>query len=142
MRHKLLFPLFSLIASLLFAVSCTLETSGNGKLDGAWHLLRINEEPLESTQLYWNIQGKMLEFKDKQGAKGRFLLRFERKNGKLTLSDPHVWGRENGDAILQDTAKLAPFGVDNLDESFEIEKLDNSRMTLKSSTKKLDFRKF
>lgn len=142
MRHKLLFPLFTLIASLLFTVSCTLESSGNGKLDGAWHLLRINEEPLESTQLYWNIQGKMLEFKDKQGAKGRFLLRFERTNGKLTLSDPHVWGRENGDAILQDTAKLAPFGVDNLDESFEIEKLDNSRMTLKSSTKKLDFRKF
>ncbi len=142
MRQKLTLLFLPLTICMMIALSCTLETSDNGNFDGAWHMLRINGNTLEYTQMYWNVQGNLLELRDKKDGNGRFLLRFERNKGQLTLSNPYIYDRDNGDVTLQDSAKLIPYGIDNLDEPFEIVTLNTSRMTLKSSTKKLDFRKF
>lgn len=142
MRNKYsIIVLLTLILQLVFA-GCTLETSGNGSLDGAWHLLRINDEAPAQTQLYWSFQGKMLELRDKKDSSGAYLLRFQHKDDELQLSEPHVYGRENGDKVLEDSALLKPFGIADIDEPYAVERLDNSRMTLKSSTMKLEFRKF
>lgn len=142
MRNKYsILVLLSLVLQFV-VVGCTIETSGNGSLDGAWHLLRINDEAPAQTQLYWSFQGKMLELRDKKDSSGAYLLRFQRKDDELKLSEPHIYGRENGDKVLEDSALLKPFGIDDIDEPYAVERLDNSRMTLKSSTMKLEFRKF
>ncbi len=139
-RYSLFILLFFVLQ--LMVTGCTIETSGNGSLDGAWHLLRINDEAPAQTQLYWSFQGKMLELRDKKDSSGAYLLRFQHKDDKLQLSEPHIYGRENGDKVLEDSTLLRPFGIADIDEPYTVERLDHSRMTLESSTIKLEFRKF
>ncbi len=136
--------ILSAITVLVYVVcSCTLETSNNGDLDGAWHLLAIDDKPIEQhPDLYWSFQNKLLELSDKSTECGTFLLRFSREGNKLKLSDPFIYDRENGDKPLEDATSLQPFGVYNTTETFDVVSLSASRMTLKSSTVKLDFRKF
>ncbi len=134
----------SIITALVFALcSCTLETSNNGDLDGAWHLLAIDDKPVEQhPDLYWNFQNKLLELTDKSTDCGVFLLRFSHKDGKLLLSDPYIYDRDNGDKPMEEATSLQPFGIYNMNETFEVISLSHSRMTLKSANVKLDFRKF
>lgn len=136
--------IFAFMAAIVLSFcSCTLETSDNGDLDGAWHLLRINGEPLtEHPDLYWNVQGKMLELRDKSTKHDAYILRFSRTGSQLQLSEPYLYDREDGDKPLEDMSGLIIYGIDDVTEPFTIEKLDGSRMTLKSSTKKLEFRQF
>lgn len=138
------FIILSFIAAMAVSFcSCTFETSDNGSLDGAWHLLRINDQTQEEhPDLYWSFQNKLLELTDKSTGYGVFLMRFSHKDGQLVLSDPYIYDRENGDKPLEDPAFLKPFGIYNLEESFEVVSLSRSRMTLKSANVKLEFRKF
>lgn len=138
------FIILSFIAAMAFSLcSCTFETSDNGCLDGAWHLLRINDQTQEEhPDLYWCFQNKLLEISDKSTGCGDFLLRFSHKGGQISLSDPYIYDRENGDKQLEDPAVLQPFGIYNLEENFEVVSLSHSRMTLKSANVKLEFRKF
>jgi len=141
MRNKIFFICLSIIISAFALSSCTLESSDNGRLDGAWHLLSINDKAPEHPDMYWNVQGKLLELNDKTGNFGIFIMRFSHENNQLTLSNPHIFDRENGDKPLEQTEVLQPFGVDDISEPFQITHLTRSRMTLKSSTKTLEFRK-
>ncbi|MCF0203619.1 MAG: lipocalin-like domain-containing protein [Bacteroidaceae bacterium] len=146
-KHLLLYSLTALL------LSCKIEGSPNKNLDGAWRLTAINDSTPSSVIaggvsadrnfLYWNIQGKMLELIDRNNSKiGRFLLRFKHEEDVLYLYDPYIYNREEGDKPLQDSTRLTPYGIDDIDEPFIIEKLNGSVMTLRSSTKKLDFRNF
>lgn len=141
MRNRSILICISIIMAALAVCSCTVESSDNGRLDGAWHLLSINEQTPDHPDLYWNIQGKLLEMNDKTSDFGIFIMRFSRDGNQLTLSNPHIFDRESGDKELEDATALQPFGVDNINEPFQISSLTRSRMTLKSSTKTLEFRK-
>lgn len=136
--------ILSIIATIVLAVcSCTFETSKNGDLDGAWHLLSINGKPLdEHPQLYWSIQSKLLELRDKSTNCGIFLLRFSHEGSTLKVYQPYIYDRENGDKVLEDATPLQPFGIYKLEETFEVKNLNGSRMTLKSENVTLEFRKF
>ncbi len=136
--------ILSFIAAMAFSFcSCTFESSSNGDLDGAWHLLRINDQTQEEhPDLYWSFQNKLLELTDKSTGCGVFLLRFSHKDGKLLLSEPYIYDRENGDKPMEEATLLQPFGIYNVNETFEVVSLSHSRMTLQSSTVKLEFRKF
>lgn len=134
--------IYSLLASVLFIfMSCTIETSGNGEFDGAWHLVRVNDDIPAQSDVYWNVQGKILQILDKNNIYPYYILRFERQGNKLTLSSPYIY-TDYQDVPLDDASELASFGIDDISEPFTIEKLDGSRMILKSSTKKLEFRQF
>lgn len=138
-----------IFAALLAAVvcSCDIETSGNGDLDGMWQLVTIDSltngatESVSAKRIYWSVQNKLLQFEDKTGANGRFLLRFDKSGGTLRLYNPYVYDRENGDKALDDPTPLAPFGMNALDETFTIEQLNGSRMTLTTDTLRLYFKK-
>lgn len=143
MQKKIHIIILSVISILTFAFSsCKLYTSDNGDLDGSWHLLSINEEAVSHPDLYWNFQGHLLEIRDKSTDCGAFILRFSHEGNQLILSQPYIYDRTNGDKPLEDAAYLQPFGIDNLKETFEVISLNHSRMTLKSATKTLTFRKF
>ncbi|MCF0207843.1 MAG: lipocalin-like domain-containing protein [Bacteroidaceae bacterium] len=140
MRHKTLYILLLFICKTLL-ISCTLETSGNGDFDGAWRLISINDTLPTQKNLFWNVQGKLLEMADKDKIQQTYFMHFERKDNQLTLKSPHyIEGLT--DVPLDDLSLLTVYGVDNIAEPFEIEKLDGSRMILKSSTKRLEFRQF
>lgn len=134
-------------AIMAFFCSCELETSDNGDLDGMWRLASVDtlatsgHKDMEGTKLYWLFQNHLLQFNDKSGEHDDILLRFEHKDGTLRLYNPYVYDRDNGDKPLEDTELLAPFGMNMLEENFEVEALSGSRMTLKTTTLRLGFRK-
>jgi len=138
-----------MFATMLAAVvcSCELETSDNGKLDGMWHYVATDTltsgttEDVSAKRIYWSFQNNLLQFEDKGGANGRFLLRFEKSDNALRLHSPYIYDRENGDKVLEDAAQLAPFGMNALEETFTIERLDGGRMTLSTDKLRLHFKK-
>lgn len=128
--------------------SCELETSGNGNLDGMWRLVSMDtlatggSKDMDGTKLYWSFQNNLLQFDDKNMEYNSILFRFEHKDGTLRLYNPYIYDRDNGDKPVDDVGLLAPFGVNMLEENCEIELLNGSRMTLKTSVLRLCFKKF
>lgn len=127
--------------------SCDLETYDNGKLDGMWHLTKIDtletsgSKNMDGTKLYWSFQGKLLQMDDKNNVMQKLLLRFEQTDSTLRLYDPYIYDRENGDEPLTNPAALAPYGINSLEEICNLEHLGNSHMTLKTPTLRLSFKK-
>lgn len=128
--------------------SCELETSGNGNLDGMWRLVSVDtlatdgSKDMDGTKLYWSFQNNLLQFDDKNMEYNSILFRFEHKDGTLRLYNPYIYDRDNGDKPVDDVGLLAPFGVNMFEENCEIELLNGSRMTLKTSVLRLCFKKF
>ncbi|WP_455541575.1 lipocalin-like domain-containing protein, partial [Prevotella fusca] len=104
-RIKMLSFVLPLMA-LLFS-SCSLETDNEaGKLEGMWHLVRVEtlatgaSEDLSNQVIFWSFQAKLLELDDKTGMHNSYLYRFSIDNNQLTLSSPYQFDRENGDRPL------------------------------------------
>ena len=144
------------ILPLLFAMaltgSCSIEMSGNGDLDGFWHLERIDTLDtggtlsLADSLRFWAVQAKLLAWVDRgnahHGGYFGYLARFDHSAGRLRVYQPYLNDRANGDIPVEDAAELAPFGVNALDETFTVEELSGSSMTLRSDVLRLWFRKF
>lgn len=127
--------------------SCELETSGNGKLDGMWHLISVDTlntsgvNNISHDMIYWSFQNKLLELDDKTGANNSVLFRFKMSDGVLKLYSPYIYDRENGDRPLTNIIMLSPFGVNELNEDFIVEGLDGGKMILRSDRLRLKFKK-
>lgn len=139
---------------VLFAVMATLsscswfETDNAGDLEGLWHVRSVESKvdgtktDLSSERYYWAFQKKLLQMENKEGKAETLLWRFQRDENKLTISQPYRYDRENGDEPLESTDLLAPYFIDNLEETFTIEHLGSGTMLLSSETVRLSFRKF
>lgn len=139
---------------VLFAVMATLsscswfETDNAGDLEGLWHVRSVEfkadgtKTDLSSERYYWAFQKKLLQMEDKEGKAATFLWRFQKEENKLTISQPYRYDRENGDEPLESTDLLAPYFIENLEETFTIEHLGSGTMLLSSETVRLSFRKF
>lgn len=145
MRHYIGFMIFAVVTAAF--CSCELETSGNGDLDGMWRLAAVDtletsgSKDMSGTKLYWSFQSRLLQLDDKGGKEPSVLLRFEHKDGTLRLYDPYLYDREDGDKPLDDVGRLAPFGVNALEENCAVESLGGSKMTLRTEKLRLSFRK-
>ena len=84
-------------------MSCEIETSGNGDLDGFWH--------------------------------------FYKTDSSLHIFDPYKDNRTEGDIKIEDPSELYHLGINAIDETFIIEQLEGSRMTLVTDVLRLSFRK-
>lgn len=145
---------FAAIATTLVAIAsftaCDIETSHNGKLDGFWHLEQVDtlatggSADLSADRKFWAIQAKLINVRDING--GSYLLRFNQTADSLILHTPYsAQGQTEetgGNPPLDDPAPLTPFGINGLREGFAKEKLDGSKMILRSKTLRLKFRKF
>ena len=139
---------FALMAALVLG-ACQFEVSHNGALDGFWHLTRIDtlatggEADLSQQRLFWSFQGKILQIDDKDKRHPGIYMRFDHTTeDKLLLSEPYLNNRAIGDKKVEDTAPLAPYGINALQESFTVETLKGNRMTLANQTLRLSFTKF
>ena len=137
-----------IVACLALFSSCELEHSGNGNLDGMWPLQRIESlstgevQDLSTQQLYWNFQVRLLQLDDKNHNATTCLLRFEHANKQLRVYDPYIYNREEGDIPLTDVSLLLPYGIDQLDETFDVVHLSSSHLVLKNGDVQLSLRQY
>lgn len=142
MKHlkHLIHPLAALALS-----ACELETSGNGDLDGFWHLERVDTlatggvADYSSQSKFWAFQAKLLNVSDNNGG---YLLRFSHEGDSLFLSEPYTNDRTNGDTRLEDAQPLRPYGINTLSDRFRIERMKGGDMVLRTKQLKLTLKKF
>lgn len=70
------------------------------------------------------------------------VMEFEHHDQRLTVRRPLISDRTKGDPVIDDVKILYPYGIRRLDEQFEVERLDGSRMILRSEQLRLVFTKF
>lgn len=125
--------------------ACEIETSGNGALDGFWHLERVDtlatggSANLTGDKRFWAFQSRLLNVSSSEGS---FLLRFSHEGDSLFFSEPYINDRTNGDPKLETPEPLQPYGINSLSERFRIEKLKGGDMVVSNKTLRLRFKKF
>lgn len=149
------FYIIVLFLAAAFAVSsCSLESdtvSGDGNMEGMWHLESIEYLATESTgkdsvadfsgeRVFWSFQHKLLQLKDYDGGRQQMLCRFDIADGKLTLHDFYINTRDH-DNVTTDISKLEPYGITSLTQTFSYN-IDGSHLTLRDETKTLRFKRF
>ena len=113
-----------------------------------WHLTRVDTIAtggvldLKKEKIFWSFQYKLMQADDKNEKYPKILMRFNQTNTQLTLHTPYVYDRENGDMPLSDSTLLAPYGINKLEENFQVITLTGSKMVLQSETLKLTFKGF
>lgn len=140
-----------LLALGMMIVSCELETSGNGKLDGYWQMCQVDTlttggvTDTRESLIYWGMQGKLLQIRYSENnvylGEG-LLFRFENDNSLLTLSSPVVHHLYETDEPIDDVELLKPYGIYRLEEKFTIEQLDDKYMILTNDVLRLHFRRY
>ena len=139
--------LLVLACMLLMSCNIDLETSDNGKLDGYWHIERIdslengNSLDYSDRLMFWAIQLRFLEVRDRDNHLGAYLLRFDHTGDSLLLSNPHLSDKNSGDPVVEDVEVLRPYGINELNERFKVENLSGNKMILKNRFLRLNFKK-
>lgn len=135
----------------LCLMSCDLETGDNGKLDGFWHLERVDtlatggSLDMSGEKVFWSFQVRLLQL---QGGSASFYFRFKQDGDSLTIFSPYTnEGHEEtigdgGNKPVDDPTLLRDYGIDDLETHYKKEALDGSRMILRSCRLRLMFRKF
>ena len=136
--------LFLVPLAAILCLSCELETSDNGDLDGFWQLKQVDTlqggtKDMRGSGVFWAVQTDLLEARI--GGTGVFF-RFSNTGDSLFLSDPYVNNRDSSDIKLTDVARLHELGINELEERFRIMALDGSTMVLQSYMLRLHFRKY
>lgn len=154
MKRNVFFLLFVLLA----LVSCDIETSDNGKLDGFWHLERVdtlatgNFSDFSRRRIFWGTQLRLISTSDiDSDSFGKFYLLFEQTADSLHIKKVYEnhWHEDNsqedvgGDIpVVAVNDSVRHFGINAIPEGFAKERLDGSHMVLRSKTLRLTFRRF
>lgn len=128
---------------LACTTSCTIETSGNGDLDGNWQLMQMDSvgngktTDMKEKQIFYAVQFKLLNIRAYNYDGGYYFFHFEHKGDSLILN------ATPGDAGKgYKTDDLRKYGINSLNERFGIKLLNKNDMIIESSLLKLKFRKF
>lgn len=136
-------------------VSCTLESSDNGDLDGFWHLESIDSLETGKTvdfsekYVYWGVEHKLIAVKETDTNREKFYFRFEQTSDSLKITKVYRnhWHQDQGDdggdiPVEEVIPDLQYYGINAIPEGFQKEALSGSKMILKSKTIRLKFKKF
>lgn len=146
-----IYVFLSVIAAVSMFCACDIETSDAGKFEGMWHLVRIDTlatggvHDMSRERVYWSFQYKLMEADDRDNRYQSVLMRYSRRDGVLTLTNPFLYDREGGDKPINDETEkylLTPYGINGFTEDFQIVKVTGSKMQLQSSMLRLSFKKF
>ena len=149
------------IAALLAValVSCEVETSDNGRLDGFWHLERVdtlatgNSADYSGRHVFWGTQLHLIAVRNTESIKDGYYLRFRQTADSLVVTavfenkwhedaDGSVDGTGGDIPVLEPDGDLRFLGINDIPEGFAKERLDGKFMVLRSRTLRLSFRKF
>lgn len=134
------------ITSILILSGCDFDTSDNGDLDGYWHLEAVDTlsnhlgVDYGNRKIFWSFQGKLLQLSNLHD--NSIIYKFDRQGNILRLQSPLMFDRNKGDTLVTDINVLRPYGVNTLNEDFEIAGLEDRRMVLMSTLLRLTFRKY
>ena len=143
--------LLSILTLCLLVVSCELETSGNKELDGFWQMDQVDTlstggvADTREALVFWGVQGKLLQIRYSEN--GTFLgegllFRFNQDDKHLTLFSPVIHHLYETDEPIEDVEILKPFGIFHLEETFDIDELDDKEMILTNDVLRLHFRRY
>lgn len=150
----------AMIGALFMSLtSCEIETSDNGKLDGFWHLERVDtlangrSADYSEKLIFWGVQLRLIEAKDLGNITTTKSLYFQFKQTSDSLYINKVyenrWHEDNpNEEVGGDIPVVAPngdtqrYGINDVPEGFLKERLDGSKMVLKSKTLRMTFRRF
>lgn len=135
-------------------VSCEMESSDNGALDGFWHLEQVDtlatggSADYRNLKVYWGIEHQLVSVSnhDMMHNWRGYYFRFKQSGDSLILSSPYrnKWHQQNGGDIpvteMSDT--LSYCGFTALEEHFYKEKLTSQTMILRNKVVRLKFTKF
>ena len=141
-----------LIASLPFLMSCDLETSDNGNLDGYWHLMSVDtlatskQCDMSKQKVFWAFQKDLLQLRgstDSEKELQEFYLRFLYENNTLKLSDIHLRDREKDDPQVDDSTMplIYIYGIEQKQEEFKVLILNSKEMVLQNAVIRIRFSK-
>ena len=143
MRKWFIIPGF---LSLMFLCGCELETTDNGDLDGYWHLEQVDslagQRSIDYGQsnIFWSIQFELLQLSNLEDNTIIYKLVYD--NHQLTLANPCMFDRADGDTLVTNVEVLRQYGVNALQENFKVVSLESRTMVLESPVLRLHFRKY
>ena len=132
--------------SLIFLYGCELETTDNGDLDGYWHLEQVDslsgQRSVDYAQsnIFWSIQFELLQLSNLEDNTIIYKLVYD--NRQLTLANPCMFDRADGDTLVTNVEVLRQYGVNALQENFKVVTLESRTMVLESPVLRLHFRKY
>ena len=132
--------------SLIFLYGCELETTDNGDLDGYWHLEQVDslagQRSIDYGQsnIFWSIQFELLQLSNLEDNTIVYKLVYD--NRQLTLANPCMFDRADGDTLVTNVEVLRQYGVNALQESFKEVSLESRAMILESPVLRLHFKKY
>lgn len=143
MRKWFIIPGF---LSLMFLCGCELETTDNGDLDGYWHLEQVDslagQRSIDYGQsnIFWSIQFELLQLSNLEDNTIIYKLVYD--NHQLTLANPCMFDRADGDTLVTNVEVLRQYGVNALQENFKVVTLESRTMVLESPVLRLHFKKY
>jgi len=144
-KNLIISSLFTAVIGLLMCSSCSIETYDNGDLDGYWHLVGIDSlEDNTSTNLseelvFWSFQYKLLQLVDRNGKRPKVYARFAHEGKSLRIYEIRKDGADN--SLYEDTSVCSQYGLNSLDETFNVVDLSDKHLVLESATVRLRFRR-
>jgi hypothetical protein len=132
--------------SLIFLYGCDLETTNNGDLDGYWHLEQVDSLLSQRSvdygqnKIFWSVQFELLQLSNLEDNTIIYKLVYD--NRQLTLANPCMFDRADGDTLVTNVEVLRPYGVNSLQESFKVVNLESRKMILESPVLRLHFKKY
>lgn len=135
------------IATCFCMFSCELHLEDNGALSGFWKLTTIENHQDGTTtdvsedEVFWGISYNLINIhRDKYYY--NLIIPFRKEGKQITFISINKENFHNSEPVIHDIDSLRPFGIYGLNESYTIDNLNNSRMTISSSSATLQFRKY
>lgn len=145
MRH--LHTIMATIAVVALMAGCDINDSENGDLDGFWHLVTVDSiangrmADYSEKGIYWSFQGKLYNLKSFDDSYPDIVGHFRMEGDSIFLEDTYLDRRLEGDIKVHSAETLTRYGVNTINEHFMVEGLSGSKMTLRSNTLRLKFKK-
>ena len=139
--------IYILLLFPMFLVSCEIETSSNGKLDGNWQLLSFDTLStggicdMSKSGIYWGIENNLLQVRD-IAKEEKLFFRFERNGNTLKIYNPHILESHYVTVPVEDESMLTPFGILGKEDVYTMEQLSGSSLVLTNQRLRLRFRKY
>lgn len=130
---------------LFLMTACDIETSGNGDLDGYWHLQQVDSLSNNTVcdyshqRIFWSIQSDLLQLWNLEDQP--IICQFTHEHGVLTLSNPCLFDRSAGDTMITDVEVLKKYGVNAIPSVFQVVSLNSDNLVLESPVVRLYFNK-
>ena len=140
--------IFAIILSCIVLISCELETSDNGALDGNWQMRQIDTLStggmcdMSQSSIYWGFENKVLQLRDIDKGNLKIFFRFKRDEDNLTIYEPYKHITKDEVVALENNELLLPFGIIRTQDTFHVECLTHHTLILTNDAYRLHFRKY